>query len=113
MKPCLPKGLNMKHLGLFMNKTFSGRLNPDKIASIRDRWKGKLVIKGIVNPEDAELAIEHRQRNVLGLAVKLSAFWSDDYASKCHGYFFFSSIFLAWASACSTAPTYMKACSGR
>ncbi len=57
MTPYLPKGLSMKHLGLFMNKTFSGRLNPDKIAAIRDRWKGKLVIKGVVNEEDAEKAI--------------------------------------------------------
>ena len=57
MTPYLPKGLSMKHLGLFMNKTFSGRLNPDKIAAIRDRWQGKLVVKGIVNPEDAEKAI--------------------------------------------------------
>lgn len=57
MTPYIPKGLNMKHLGLFMNKTFSGRLNPDKIAAIRDRWKGKLVVKGIVNSEDAEKAI--------------------------------------------------------
>jgi len=58
MKPYIPKGLSMKHLGLFMNKTFSGRLTADKISAIRDRWKGKLVIKGIVNPEDAELAIK-------------------------------------------------------
>ena len=57
MKPYIPKGLSMKHLGLFMNKTFSGRLTTDKIAAIRDRWKGKLVVKGIVNPEDADQAI--------------------------------------------------------
>ncbi len=57
MKPYIPKGLNMKHLGLFMNQTFSGRLNADKIKAIRDRWKGRLVIKGIVNPDDAEKAI--------------------------------------------------------
>lgn len=57
MKPYIPKGLNMKHLAQFMNKTFSGRLNTDKIKAIRDRWQGKLVIKGIVNPEDAEKAI--------------------------------------------------------
>ena len=57
MKPYIPEGLSMKHLGLFMNKTFSGRLNPDKIAAIRDRWKGKLVVKGVVNSEDAEKAI--------------------------------------------------------
>lgn len=58
MTPYIPKGLSMKHLGLFMNRTFSGRLNPEKIAMIRDRWKGKLVVKGIVNPEDAEKAID-------------------------------------------------------
>jgi L-lactate dehydrogenase (cytochrome) len=57
MKPYIPQGLSMKHLGLFMNKTFSGRLNADKIKAIRDRWKGKLVIKGIVNADDAEKAI--------------------------------------------------------
>jgi L-lactate dehydrogenase (cytochrome) len=57
MKPFLPKGLSMKHLGLFMNKTFSGRLNPARIQAIRDKWKGKLVIKGIVTPEDAEKAL--------------------------------------------------------
>lgn len=57
MKPYLPKGLNMKHLGLFMNKTFSGRLNPTKIKALRDRWKGKLVVKGVVTEEDAETAL--------------------------------------------------------
>lgn len=59
MKPYIPKGLSMKHLGLFMNKTFSGRLTEAKIAPIRDKWKGKLVIKGVVNPEDAEASIKH------------------------------------------------------
>ena len=58
MKPYIPKGLNMKHLGLFMNKTFSGRLTKQKIDAIRSRWKGNLVIKGIVNPEDADLAVK-------------------------------------------------------
>lgn len=57
MKPYLPKGLSMKHLGLFMNKTFSGRLNPAKISAIRERWKGKLVVKGVVTEEDAETAL--------------------------------------------------------
>lgn len=57
LKPYIPHGLDMKHLGLFMNQTFSGRLNPDRLAKIRDRWQGKLVVKGIVNEEDAETAI--------------------------------------------------------
>ena len=57
LKPYIPKGLDMKHLGLFMNKIFSGRLNEDRIKALRDRWKGKLVIKGIVTEEDAEKVI--------------------------------------------------------
>lgn len=57
LKPFMPKGMNMHHLGLFMNKTFNGRLTPGKIAYIRDRWHGKLVIKGIASESDAEEAL--------------------------------------------------------
>ena len=57
MKPYMPSGMNMHHLGLFMNKTFNGRLNEDKISAIRDMWKGKLVLKGIVNDVDVEKCI--------------------------------------------------------
>ena len=58
LKPYIPEGMNMHHLGLFMNKTFNGRLNEEKVASIRDIWKGKLVLKGIVNQADAEKAVQ-------------------------------------------------------
>lgn len=58
LQPYLPKGLDMKQLGAFMNKTFSGRLNRERISAIRDMWKGKLVIKGIACAEDAQLAAD-------------------------------------------------------
>lgn len=58
MKSYIPKGLNIKHLGMFMNQTFSGRLTEDKIKTLRDAWKGNLIIKGVVNPEEANLAVE-------------------------------------------------------
>jgi L-lactate dehydrogenase (cytochrome) len=58
LKPYMPKGLNLAQLGKFMDKTFSGRLNEDKIKPIRDMWKGKLIIKGIANEADAEKAIQ-------------------------------------------------------
>ena len=57
LKPYMPKGLNLKQLGLFMDKTFSGRLNEEKIKPIRDMWPGKLVIKGIACEADAERAL--------------------------------------------------------
>ncbi len=53
----LPPGLNLKHLGQFMNRTFSGRLSPERLRAMRARWKGPLVVKGIVNAEDARLAL--------------------------------------------------------
>jgi L-lactate dehydrogenase (cytochrome) len=58
MKKYMDKSMNMKQLGLFMNKTFSGRLNEEKIARIRDRWKGNLVLKGLATVEDTEKAIK-------------------------------------------------------
>jgi len=57
LKPYMPKGMSMHHLGLFMNRTFNGRLNNEIIAYLRDRWKGKLVLKGVASEEDAESAI--------------------------------------------------------
>jgi L-lactate dehydrogenase (cytochrome) len=36
---------------------FDNQLTEQKIAAIRDRWKGKLVIKGIASEEDTEAAI--------------------------------------------------------
>ncbi len=57
LKRYMPKGMNMHHLGLFMNKTFDGRLNEEKVSAIREMWKGKLVLKGIVNESDIEKSI--------------------------------------------------------
>ena len=57
MMPYIPKGLNFQKLGEFMDITFSGRLNEERIASIRSKWKGTLIIKGIVGEQDAEKAI--------------------------------------------------------
>ncbi len=57
LKPYMPPGLDMKQLGMFMDKTFSGRLNEEKIKPIRDMWPGKLVVKGIACEEDAERSI--------------------------------------------------------
>lgn len=57
LKPYTPKGLNMSQLGQYMNRTFAGRLNPEKIAPIRDRWKGKIILKGCATVEDADMAV--------------------------------------------------------
>ncbi len=58
LKPYMEKGLDIKQLGKFMNATFTGRVDVDKVAAIRDKWKGKLVIKGVVSEQDAELSVK-------------------------------------------------------
>lgn len=56
LKKYMPKNLNMAALGEYMNQTFSGRVNEAKIAPIRERWKGKLVLKGVASEEDTAMA---------------------------------------------------------
>ena len=58
LRPYMPQGLNLKQLGHFMDQTFSGRLNEEKIKPIRDMWPGKLVLKGVASVEDAQRAID-------------------------------------------------------
>ena len=58
MEPYIPKGINLKHLGLFMNKTFDGRLTEQKLKELRDQWKGNLVLKGVATEEDAEKCVK-------------------------------------------------------
>ena len=58
LKPYMPKRLNLKQLGEFMDSTFSGRLNEEKIKKLRDIWKGKLVLKGAESLDDFEKAYQ-------------------------------------------------------
>jgi L-lactate dehydrogenase (cytochrome) len=57
LKPYMEPGLDLKQLGKFMDDTFSGRLNEEKIKPIRDMWKGKLVLKGVATKADTKEAI--------------------------------------------------------
>lgn len=58
LKPYMDQGMSLQQLAKFMDATFSGRLTVDRISRIRDQWKGKLIIKGIVNELDAERAVK-------------------------------------------------------
>ena len=58
LKPYMSKNLNLNQLAKFMDATFSGRLNQEKIKKIRDVWKGKLVLKGAESAHDVEKAYQ-------------------------------------------------------
>lgn len=94
LKKYMPKSLDMGQLGQFMNQTFTGRVSEAKIAPIRDRWKGKLVLKGVASTEDTEMAIRlgfdgiivsnhgGRQLDAGQSSIKSMAPIVEDYAGK-------------------------------
>ena len=58
LKPYMEKGMDMSQLGQFMNRTFTGKVDIQKVQAIRDIWKGPLVLKGIATDEDMQAAIQ-------------------------------------------------------
>ncbi len=58
LEPYMPKNLNLQKLSVFMDDTFSGRMNEEKIKAIRSMWKGNLVLKGVATETDAQKAIQ-------------------------------------------------------
>lgn len=57
LKPYMEKGLDLTQLGKFMDRTFTGKVNVEKVQAIRDIWKGPLVVKGITTDEDMQAVI--------------------------------------------------------
>jgi L-lactate dehydrogenase (cytochrome) len=45
-------------LASWTNEQFDPTLSWDDVRRIKDRWGGKLILKGIMDPEDAELAVQ-------------------------------------------------------
>lgn len=58
LKPYMPNNLDLSQLAKFMDVTFSGRLDEDKIKKLRDLWKGKLILKGAESVHDVDKACQ-------------------------------------------------------
>ena len=56
-----PEGMSEKftHVSTAERKTKNDSLSWDDLRVLRDMWPGKLLVKGILTPRDAELAIAH------------------------------------------------------
>ena len=83
LKPYITNVSNLNSLSSWINEQFDESLSWDDIKKFRDSWPGKLIIKGIMAPEDAELAISmgadaliisnHGGRQLDGCASSVSA----------------------------------------
>ena len=56
LKPYITNVSNLHSLSSWINEQFDESLSWDDIKKFRDLWPGKLIIKGIIAPEDAEQA---------------------------------------------------------
>jgi L-lactate dehydrogenase (cytochrome) len=58
IKTLYAEGIRHETAWRIHEQNFFGRLNAEKIAPIRDKWKGKIVLKGAATEEDTEMAIK-------------------------------------------------------
>lgn len=58
LKPYMAKGGEKEELAAFMNRMAMGPVDIEGLKSIRDMWKGPLVIKGLITEEDVAAAIK-------------------------------------------------------
>ncbi len=49
---------NMSSLHSWTNEQFDPKLNWDSVAKLKEKWGGKIIFKGILDPEDAKMAVE-------------------------------------------------------
>jgi L-lactate dehydrogenase (cytochrome) len=54
LAPYAPRGASLAELGAFLQEIMEGHVTPERLQAIRDAWPGKLVVKGVLDPADAE-----------------------------------------------------------
>ena len=52
-RPLLPKGLTWQERGRHLTEMIEGRVTTGKLERLRERWKGPMIVKGILDPADA------------------------------------------------------------
>lgn len=49
---------DLANLSTWTNEQFDPKLDWQKVIRIRDQWKGKFILKGVLDPEDAKMALD-------------------------------------------------------
>lgn len=53
LNPYVPGKLTLAELGEFISTLAAGHVSIERLKDLRDRWPGKLVVKGVLDPADA------------------------------------------------------------
>ncbi|MBP1860578.1 alpha-hydroxy acid oxidase [Rhizobium herbae] len=54
LSPYYPKGASLKQSAEFVGRVMTGPIGADRVRRIRDAWKGKLLIKGVLDVTEAQ-----------------------------------------------------------
>jgi L-lactate dehydrogenase (cytochrome) len=57
LKPYLPPKLSLAELGIFIQKLIEGHVSPAQLQWYREQWPGKLIVKGILDADDASVCV--------------------------------------------------------
>ncbi len=55
LKRYIPRGASLDQATIFLSDQVSWHVTTQLLAEIREQWPGKLIVKGILTPEDAEI----------------------------------------------------------
>lgn len=58
LSPYFPAGSGLKGAAEFLGRMMQGHIGPARLARIRDAWKGPLLVKGVLDPEEAAAALD-------------------------------------------------------
>ena len=50
--PYIPAGGSLEQLSIFLSSIIEGHVTVERLKAIRDRWPGKLIVKGLLDPAD-------------------------------------------------------------
>ncbi|MEM8947901.1 MAG: alpha-hydroxy acid oxidase [Pseudomonadota bacterium] len=56
--PYIPEGASFQEAANFVRGQFGRAIGLDEVKAIRDRWQGKLIVKGILHPDDAKAVVD-------------------------------------------------------
>lgn len=57
LEPYAPRGLSIDALGAFLGTLMAGHITAGRLKRIRDQWPGRLVVKGVLHPDEAAACV--------------------------------------------------------
>lgn len=58
LKPYLPPDRSLAEVGVLMGQLIEGHVSRERLQWYRDQWPGRLIVKGILDPDDARACVD-------------------------------------------------------